>query len=151
VFGVIPSADQVFVINTDVPDPAHPETIGLTTTLDVPGRPRAVVFSPDGSRAFVALSRAGAIAVIDPLSLRQVDLNPLTPTMDNIPLGAGTAPMYLAIDPQGSILDPDCQRSIRPPRSGRQCQRHKAVRCRSQSLDCAAFRRHFAVRVYPCG
>src|SRR5205085_2395048 len=98
--GVLPDLQQVFVVNSQTPDPLHPpidpmgldDPRGLTATIPVDGAPRSVVFSPDGSRAYVSLSFTnnhasntggappaplpGEIAVIDTVALQRIDPRP---------------------------------------------------------------------------
>jgi DNA-binding beta-propeller fold protein YncE len=64
--------------------------------------PRAVAVTPDGTRAYVTLRFDHAVAVIDTMTLREVD-NFKTPTSipGVIELPPDVTPFWIAIDPQG--------------------------------------------------
>ncbi|MBE9212302.1 hypothetical protein IQ247_06200 [Plectonema cf. radiosum LEGE 06105] len=66
---------------------------------DVRDRPRDIAITNDGSRAYITLENTGRIALIDPMVLQQVDINPQTEdVVDLINLGADASPRSIVID-----------------------------------------------------
>ena len=65
------------------------------------GRPNRVVFSPDGSLAYVSNQISGTVSVIDTATHTVTDTNPATPEVDPISFGSGT--IRVAFSPDGSL------------------------------------------------
>ena len=80
--------NRIIVISTS--------TFKVTTTIPVGDTPSAIVFSPDGTRAYIANSKAGSITTIDV----QAD----QPLGTSAPLAGLRSPDGLAITPDGLTL-----------------------------------------------
>jgi len=64
---------------------------------DAPGHFAA---TSNGARVYVPLENSGKVALVDLMTLRQLDNNPETEGIDTIPLPAGASPVALVIDPR---------------------------------------------------
>ncbi len=61
--------------------------------------PRDVAVTPDGTRAYVTLRNTGQVAVVDALTLQEVDVNAALTTDTSAPTGPIVAPSGVLIDP----------------------------------------------------
>lgn len=72
------------------PPPNAPAGFAVTHTIPVGRAPHGIRFSPDGSRAYVALAGEGGIAIVDLRTMRVIDRREVGGTpLDLFPVGAG--------------------------------------------------------------
>ena len=99
----VAAIDARSIIEVADPDPhleQNPEFMKLVSHIPVaehltePG-PTTVSATVEGARAYVTLQRAGGVAVIDALSLREVDVDPDWPGVQFIELPPGAAPYWI--------------------------------------------------------
>ena len=101
-----PAAMNKYKVKTDLgleeKDKFSPEKIAQFS-LQVGNAPRHIAFGNDGTRAFVTLE-SGGVAIIDPVLLSVIDVDPIVEGIQHIDLPAGSRPFESVVDPQGDYL-----------------------------------------------
>ena len=97
-YAALRTVNQVAVIEVDTNQLKARVPVGGATS-----NPQAVTFSPDNTRAYVTLAGDRGIAVVDNVTLQQLDADPSTPALDIIHLPGGT-PFGAVVDPHGKYL-----------------------------------------------
>src|SRR5581483_550944 len=109
-FGTLGSTNAVEVINTSgtiqLSGGSVLPHLSVTAQINVdPGNPNAQPFDVastwDDTRAYVTLYNDDGVAVIDPVALQEVDVDPKTPGVQHIQLPAGALPYDIVIDQAG--------------------------------------------------
>ena len=105
VFTALAGADRVSVVDASDPE----TTVNNTESSDLEiakisvggsgsDRPESLAITSDNGRVYVPLKNSGGVAVVDPMTLSQVDNLPDTPEeVDPIPLPDGAKPLDIAI------------------------------------------------------
>jgi YVTN family beta-propeller protein len=93
-------------------------------SIRVGDTPYGIAFSPDGSRAFVAIAGDSAVSVIDTAALKQVST-----------IGVGGWPLSVAVTPDGKQLWVGTSEAVRSPCSMR--SRCSSSRVRLSALSAA--------------
>lgn len=106
--------NRIFVTNEGSNDMTviNGKTLEVEKTFAVGKRPRGVGMSPDGSELYVAISDEDAIAVIDPVALKELRR-----------FHAGSDPETFAVHPNGNIYisnEDAAKATVFDPKTGRQ-------------------------------
>jgi DNA-binding beta-propeller fold protein YncE len=105
VFTALASADSLSVVDGTNPEVVVNDTSSEDLLLGripvgvdgVTDRPESLAITGDNSRIYVPLKFSGGVAVVDPITLSQVDNEPDTPDVEPIPLPDGARPQDIAL------------------------------------------------------
>jgi YVTN family beta-propeller protein len=89
----------VSVIDTNPTSTKYNQVIG---TIKLASTPSDIVVNSAGTRAYVTMKGNASVAVIDTATMKVVDVNPSTSTVDSIKVGS--TPAGIAISPDGTRL-----------------------------------------------
>ena len=81
----------------------NPQTGAVEASIDVPGEPHGLVFSPDGKTAYVGQRSLGQIAMIDTASRKIVKTSPIGKRPDMMAISSDGKTIYVAIRDENKL------------------------------------------------